>query len=71
MSEESSEKKIEETKVEINSMAPVEKIVPNENTKKLKVLMRQLSEQSPIMNGSSSSLAKRYSKIFTVVALYW
>jgi len=45
---------------------------PNENTQKLKSLMRQLSEQSPIMNGSTrDSLAKRYTKILTVVAIYW
>lgn len=50
---------------------PMAVIQPNENTKKLKALMRQLSEQSPTMNGSSNSLARRYMKIFTVVALYW
>ena len=44
---------------------------PNENTVKLKQLMRQLSEQSPIMTGNSNSLAKRYTRILSVVALYW
>jgi len=44
---------------------------PNENTVKVKQLMRQLSEQSPIMTGNSNSLAKRYTRILTVVALYW
>jgi len=44
---------------------------PNENTVKLKQLMRQLSEQSPIMTGNSGSLAKRYTRIVSVVALYW
>ena len=50
---------------------PMAVIQPNENTKKLKALMRQLSEQSPTMNGNGNSLARRYTKIFTVVALYW
>ena len=61
------------TKESPNEVEPMaaDKIVPNENTEKLKVLMRQLSEQSPIMNGSSNTLAKRYTKIFLVVTLYW
>merc|ERR1719242_1997586 len=33
--------------------------------------MRQLSDSQPKMNGSSNSLAKRYTKIAIVVALYW
>ena len=44
---------------------------PNENTVKLKKLMRQLSESNPIMTGNSTSLAKRYTRILSVVALYW
>ena len=44
---------------------------PNENTVKLKKLMRQLSESNPIMTGNSTSLAKRYTRILCVVALYW
>ena len=48
------------------------KVKPNENTAKLKILMRQLSDQAPIMNGGSKgSLASRYTKIVFVVALYW
>ena len=61
-----------ESRVQIESMAADKKIVPNENTKKLKELMRQLSEESPIMTGpSANSLAQKYMKIFTVVATYW
>ena len=44
---------------------------PNENTVKLKQLMRQLSDSPAIMTGNSSSLAKRYTRILSVVALYW
>jgi hypothetical protein len=44
---------------------------PNENTVKLKQLMRQLSDSPAIMTGNSSSLAKRYTRILAVVALYW
>ena len=68
MSEETSEHK--DSCIEIEHMAD-KKIVANENTEKLKVLMRQLSDSQPKMNGSSNSLAKRYTKIAIVVALYW
>ena len=47
------------------------KPIPNENTVKLKQLMRQLSDSPAIMTGNSSSLAKRYTTILSVVALYW
>ena len=62
--------------VEKSDSAPIlddEKVPvkPNENTEKLKKLMRQLSEQSPKMSGNSNSLTKRYTKIFVVVSLYW
>jgi len=42
---------------------------PNQNTEKLKQLMRQLSDSQPKMQ--SGSLAQRSTKIFFVVALYW
>jgi hypothetical protein len=44
--------------------------VKSETTKKLNVLMRQLSEQKPIMDGRST-LTKRYTRIVCVVAIYW
>ena len=67
-----SEDTSKESRIHIESMAADKKIVPNENTKKLKELMRQLSNESPIMTGTSAnSLAQKYMKIFTVVAIYW
>lgn len=58
-----------ETTAKVDSMEA--KPIPNENTVKLKQLMRQLSDSPAIMTGNSSSLAKRYTTILSVVALYW
>ena len=58
-----------ETTDKVDSMEA--KPIPNENTVKLKQLMRQLSDSPAIMTGNSSSLAKRYTTILSVVALYW
>lgn len=44
----------------------------DEHKKKLKTLMRQLSEQKPLnMNSASGALAKKYTNIFLVVTAYW
>ena len=62
-------KKEEQVKIQ-NPMPPVKVHGGDEQQKSLKKLMRQLSEQKPIMDGRGS-LMNRYVRIVCVVTLYW